>query len=88
MAYLRQQLLQGLRPISFVYHQLNHRCRWSTPGVSQRALQLLPVFRALVFKVKHGGSMLKMHVLRHQVEQVRVRLLASATGKKFARRYY
>lgn len=40
MAHLRQQLLQGLRPVRIVHDQLNHRgCRRS-PGASQRRIVL------------------------------------------------
>ncbi|STM10561.1 Uncharacterised protein [Escherichia coli] len=68
MAYLRQQLLEGLRTVGVVNHHFNHGGGWRAPGVSKRRFKFLPVLRTMIFQLEHRGGVLKMDVLRHQIE--------------------
>ncbi|MNP71460.1 hypothetical protein D3C76_1678500 [compost metagenome] len=68
MAYLRQQVLQHLRPVAVVNHHFDQRCAGFAPRRIQSALQLRPVGRALIAEAEHRRRMLKLHVLRHQIE--------------------
>lgn len=68
MAYLRQQLLEGLRTIGVVNHHFNYRGGRRAPGVGKCRFKFLPVLRTMIFQLEHRGGVLKMDVLRHQIE--------------------
>ncbi len=74
MAYLRQKLLERLRTIGVVNHHLNQRGGWRAPGVGKCRLKFLPVLRTLIFLLEHRGGVLKMDVLRHQIETLTLAL--------------
>ena len=74
MTHLRKQMLQLLRAVSIVYHQLNQRRARLPPGGVQRRLQRVPVFRAMVLEAEHGGGVFELHVLRHQIEALTLAL--------------
>ncbi len=74
MAYLRQKLLERLRTIGVVNHHFNHRGGWRAPGVGKCRFKFLPVLRTMIFQLEHRGGVLKMDVLRHQIETLTLAL--------------
>lgn len=68
MANLRQQLLEGLRTIGVVNHHFNYRGGRRAPCVGKCRFKFLPVLRTMIFQLEHRGGVLKMDVLRHQIE--------------------
>ena len=53
MAYLRQQLLEGLRTIGVVNHHFNYRGGRRAPGVGKCRFKFLPVLRTMIFQLEH-----------------------------------
>lgn len=86
MAYLRQKLLERLRTIGVVNHHFNHRGGWRAPGVGKCRFKFLPVLRTMIFQLEHRGGVLKMDVLRHQIETLTLALRRWQQREKFARR--
>ncbi len=45
-----------------------NRGGWRAPGVGKCRFKFLPVLRTMIFQLEHRGGVLKMDVLRHQIE--------------------